>query len=49
MKKKDVFMFFIYNKDFRIEKEDMESLYQAEKDIVYLNDSQQLKAYLNKY
>ena len=49
MKKKNVFMFFIYNKDFRIEKEDMEALYQAEKDIIYLNDPRQVKTYLSKY
>jgi len=49
MKKKDVFMFFIYNKDFQIKKEDMESLYQAERDIVYLNDPQQLNDYIRKY
>ena len=49
MKKKDVFMFFIYNKDFRIEQSDMGSLYRAEKDIVYLNDPLQLTDYLRKY
>jgi hypothetical protein len=49
MKKKDVFMFFIYNKDFQIEKADMEALYQAERDIIYLNDPLQLTAFFNKY
>jgi hypothetical protein len=49
MKKKDVFMFFIYQKDFRIERKDMNALYDAERDIVYLNDKESLKTYMKSY
>jgi hypothetical protein len=49
MKKKDIFMFFIYKDEFKIERKDMEPLYQAERDIVYLNRNEELTAFFNKY
>ncbi len=49
MKKKDVFMFFIYDHDFKIERKDMDALYQAERDIVYLNHPDSLKEFMKHY
>jgi len=49
MKKKDVFMFFIANHDFKIERRDMGPLYHTERDIVYLNDPASLSEYMRTY
>lgn len=49
MKKKDVFMFFIANHDFRIERRDMGALYHTERDIVYLNDPASLTEFMDHY
>ena len=49
MKKKDVFMFFIANHDFKIERADMGPLYHTERDIVYLNDRSSLLDYMKHY
>jgi hypothetical protein len=49
MKKKDVFMFFIANHDFRIERRDMGALYHTERDIVYLNDPASLSEFMDHY
>jgi hypothetical protein len=49
MKKKDVFMFFIANHDFRIERRDMGALYHTERDIVYLNDPASLSNFMDHY
>ena len=49
MKKKDTFMLFIYDHVFKIERKDMNALYEAERDNVYLNDEEQLKAFFQKY
>jgi hypothetical protein len=49
MKKKDVFMFFIANHDFKIERRDMGPLYHTERDIVYLNDPASLLDYMKHY
>ena len=49
MKKRDVFMFFIANHDFRIERRDMGPLYHAERDIVYLNDPASLTDFMHSY
>jgi hypothetical protein len=49
MKKKDVFMFFIYQHQFKIERKDMNALYDAERDIIYLSQSQQLEDFFKDY
>jgi chemotaxis protein histidine kinase CheA len=49
MKKKDIFMFFIYQHQFKIERKDMDALYEAERDIVYLSHPEQLVRFFEKY
>jgi hypothetical protein len=49
MKKKDVFMFFIYQNQFKIERKDMNALYEAERDIVYLSQPQQMIEFFKDY
>ena len=49
MKKKDIFMFFIYQHQFKIERKDMDALYEAERDIVYLSHPEQLVEFFNSY
>jgi hypothetical protein len=49
MKKKDVFMFFIYQNSFQIERSDMDALYHAERNIVYLSQPEQMKEFFEKY
>jgi hypothetical protein len=49
MKKKDVFMFFIYKNEFKIERKEMDALYQAERDIVYLNRPEERMTFLESY
>jgi hypothetical protein len=49
MKKKDVFMFFIYQHQFKIERKDMNALYEAEREIVYLSHPQQLVDFFKEY
>ncbi len=49
MKKKDTFMLFIYDHAFKINRTDMDALYDAERDSVYLSDPEQRKAFFEKY
>ena len=49
MKKKDVFMFFIYQHQFKIERKDMNALYEAEREIVYLNQQEPLLELFKEY
>jgi hypothetical protein len=49
MKKKDVFMFFIYQNQFKIERKDMNALYEAERDLVYLSQPAQLVSFFDSY
>jgi hypothetical protein len=49
MKKKDTFMLFIYDHSFKINRTDMDALYDAERDSVYLSDPEQRKAFFEKY
>jgi hypothetical protein len=49
MKKKDTFMLFIYDHEFKIKRSDMDALYEAERDSVYLSEPEQRKAFFEKY
>ena len=49
MKKKDVFMFFIYQHQFKIERKEMNALYEAEREIVYLNQQEPLLEFFKSY
>jgi hypothetical protein len=42
-------MFFIYQHQFKIERKDMNALYEAEREIVYLSHPQQLVDFFKEY